>query len=55
MAADADGPDLLGGPDPAADEAGIVTKLSPRPVGETVARLTGMVTAKGMKVFAVID
>jgi uncharacterized protein (DUF302 family) len=37
------------------DEAGIVTKLSPRPVSETVARLTGMVTARGMKVFAVID
>jgi len=36
-------------------EAGIVTKLSPRPVGETVARLTELVREKGMKVFAVID
>jgi uncharacterized protein (DUF302 family) len=36
-------------------ETDIVTKVSPRPVADTVARLTGMVTAKGMKVFAVID
>jgi uncharacterized protein (DUF302 family) len=40
---------------PATDEADVVMKSSPRPVGETVTRLTGMVTAKGMKVFAVID
>ncbi|HEX8007531.1 MAG TPA: DUF302 domain-containing protein, partial [Trebonia sp.] len=33
----------------------IVTKSSPRPVGETVTRLTGMVTAKGMQVIAVVD
>ena len=39
----------------AANEAGIVTKLSPRPVADTVTRLTDMVTAKGLKVFAVID
>jgi uncharacterized protein (DUF302 family) len=39
----------------AANEAGIVTRLSPRPVTDTVTRLTDMVTAKGMKVFAVID
>jgi uncharacterized protein (DUF302 family) len=39
----------------AADAAGIVTKSSPRPVGETVTRLTDMVTAKGMKVMAVVD
>jgi uncharacterized protein (DUF302 family) len=36
-------------------DAGTVTKLSPRPVAETVARLTQMVTANGMKLFAVID
>jgi uncharacterized protein (DUF302 family) len=36
-------------------DAGIVTKLSPRSVAETVARLTQMVTANGMKLFAVID
>lgn len=39
----------------AADEQGIVTKLSPRPVADTVARLTAMVSARGMKLFAVIN
>jgi uncharacterized protein (DUF302 family) len=33
----------------------ITTKVSPRPVSETVTRLVEMVEAKGMKVFAVID
>ena len=33
----------------------ITTKLSPRSVGDTVARLTGILSAKGIKVFAVID
>jgi uncharacterized protein (DUF302 family) len=33
----------------------VVTKLSPQPVAGTVAELTNLVTAKGMKVFAVID
>jgi uncharacterized protein (DUF302 family) len=37
------------------DDAGIVTKLSPRSVGDTVARLTGLVHAKGLTLFAVID
>jgi uncharacterized protein (DUF302 family) len=37
------------------DEAGIVTKLSPRSVPETVARLTDMLAAKEITVFAVID
>jgi uncharacterized protein (DUF302 family) len=37
------------------DETDIVTKLSPRSVRDTVARLVGMVGAKGMKLFAVID
>ena len=37
------------------DEAGIVTKLSPRSVPETVTRLTVMLAAKGITVFAVID
>jgi uncharacterized protein (DUF302 family) len=36
-------------------EPDVVTKLSPRPVTETVTRLTGLLAAKGMKVFAVID
>jgi uncharacterized protein (DUF302 family) len=36
-------------------EAGIVTKLSPRSVTDTVERLTEMVRSRGMKVFAVID
>src|ERR1700690_1771321 len=33
----------------------VVTKISPRSVADTVARLTGLVAAKGMRVFAVID
>jgi uncharacterized protein (DUF302 family) len=37
------------------NEAGIVTKLSPLPVADTVAKLTGMISAKGVKLFAVID
>jgi len=36
-------------------ETQIVTKVSPRSVADTVSRLTGMLSAKGMKVFAVID
>jgi uncharacterized protein (DUF302 family) len=36
-------------------EPGVVTKLSPRSVGETVARLTGMLAAKGVKLFDTID
>ncbi len=39
----------------AGTETGIVTKLGPRSVAGTVSRLTGMVSAKGMKLFAVID
>jgi uncharacterized protein (DUF302 family) len=38
-----------------AGEAGIVTKPSPRSVPDTVARLSALVAAKGMKLFAVID
>ena len=37
------------------DDAGIVTKLSPLPVAGTVAKLTGLISAKGIKLFAVID
>ena len=33
----------------------IVTKLSHRSVADTVSVLTGMISAKGMKLFAVID
>ncbi len=36
-------------------ESQITTKVSPRSVADTVSRLTGMLSAKGMKVFAVID
>jgi uncharacterized protein (DUF302 family) len=36
-------------------QAETVTKLSSRPVAATVARLTELVAAKGMKLFAVID
>jgi uncharacterized protein (DUF302 family) len=37
------------------DSNEIVTKLSPRSVPETVARMTGMLDARGVKVFDVID
>jgi len=36
-------------------EPGVVTKLSPRSVGDTVERLTSLLAAKGVKVFATID
>jgi uncharacterized protein (DUF302 family) len=39
----------------AAADPGIVTKISPRPVAETVTRLTELLGTKGLKVFAVID
>src|SRR5262249_9211615 len=32
-----------------------VTKLSPHPVADTVPKLTDMISAKGLKLFAVID
>jgi uncharacterized protein (DUF302 family) len=35
--------------------SGTVTKVSPRSVAATVARLTELITSKGMKLFAVID
>lgn len=37
------------------EEEGVVTKLSLRPVAGTVARLTDVISAKGLKLFAVID
>jgi len=37
------------------DEPGVVTKLSPRSVGDTVARMTGMLVAKGVRLFDTID
>lgn len=37
------------------DDAGVVTKLSPRSVADTVTRLTELVQAKGLTLFAVID
>jgi uncharacterized protein (DUF302 family) len=36
-------------------ETQVTTKLSPLPVADTVSRLTGILSAKAMKVFAVID
>jgi uncharacterized protein (DUF302 family) len=36
-------------------EMEITTKVSPRSVADTVSRLTGMLDAKGMRIFAVID
>ncbi len=37
------------------DPTGAVSKVSPRSVAETVARLREIVNAKGLKLFAVID
>jgi uncharacterized protein (DUF302 family) len=34
---------------------GIVTKASPRSVGETVSRLTGLIRARGLMLFSVVD
>jgi uncharacterized protein (DUF302 family) len=36
-------------------EADVVTKVSRQPVPDTVAKLTAMIAAKGMRLFAVID
>jgi uncharacterized protein (DUF302 family) len=36
-------------------EAGVVTKLSPRSVADTVSRLTDLIAAKGLKLFGVVD
>jgi uncharacterized protein (DUF302 family) len=41
--------------DRVAAETDVVTKLSRESVAGTVAKLTGMITAKGMRLFAVID
>jgi len=41
--------------DRTAAETDVVTKLSRQSVAGTVARLTGMITARGMRLFAVID
>ena len=46
-----DGSDPRGG----SDDQIVVTKLSPWSVADTVARLTAVVAARGLKVFAVID
>jgi uncharacterized protein (DUF302 family) len=37
------------------NETDVVTKLSQHPVADTVAKFTGILNAKGLKVFAVID
>jgi uncharacterized protein (DUF302 family) len=36
-------------------QTGVVTKLSPRSVADTAAKLTGLIDAKGMRLFALID
>jgi uncharacterized protein (DUF302 family) len=38
-----------------ANEPGVVTKVSPRPVAGTVTRLVDILGAKGVKLFTVID
>jgi len=40
---------------PARSELGVVSKDSPRSVADTVSRLTELLDAKGIKLFAVID
>jgi uncharacterized protein (DUF302 family) len=40
---------------PGQGDGGVITKVSPSSVGESVARLSAVVAARGMKVFAVID
>src|SRR5690348_17967034 len=37
------------------DEADVVTKLSPHPVADTVSKLTGILSAQGIRLFAAID
>ncbi len=37
------------------DEGSVVTKLSPWSVGDTIARLSAVIAARGMKLFSVID
>jgi uncharacterized protein (DUF302 family) len=39
----------------AADEPGVVTKLSPRSVADTTTRMTDILAAKGVKLFTVSD
>jgi|SRR5208282_612950 len=41
--------------DSTSSEPGVVTKVSPRSVADTVSRLTDLCAAKGLKVFGVID
>jgi uncharacterized protein (DUF302 family) len=36
-------------------EPGVITKLSPLPFADTVARAQDLISAKGMKIFALID
>jgi uncharacterized protein (DUF302 family) len=38
-----------------ATSTAVTTKISPRPFADTVSRLTSLLDAKGMKIFAVID
>ena len=41
--------------DRATNEPGVVTKLSPRTVADTTTRMTGILAAKGVRLFTVID
>ena len=41
--------------DGATNEPGVVTKLSPRTIADTTTRMTGILAAKGVKLFTVID
>jgi uncharacterized protein (DUF302 family) len=41
--------------EPGGTEPGVITKISPRPFADTVARLRELLDAKGLKLFSVID
>lgn len=40
---------------PTSDASGIITKISPRSVGDSVSRLITMLASRGVKLFGVID
>ncbi len=45
----------MSAPEQADNEWGVVSKVSPRSVADTVSRLTELLVAKGINVFSVID
>jgi uncharacterized protein (DUF302 family) len=55
MSSERSTPSIGSNQDDAGDDEIIVTKLSPWSMADTVARLSAVVAARGLKVFAVID